>query len=69
MRKLGIIIAAIMVAAVGFFAWRKQKDERAIDLELAKRSRGLDAPDMDETFAHEITPADPVQALRNGGAV
>jgi hypothetical protein len=70
MRKLPLIIAAIMTAAIGFFAWRRQKEDAELDRALSARRRHLDNPEMDEDFAHQVTNSDQVaQAFRNSGAV
>jgi hypothetical protein len=69
MKRLALVLAALMTATIGFFAWLRAKDKANIDRDLSVRRRHLNAPDLDPDFAHDLTPADPVQAFRDGGAV
>jgi hypothetical protein len=70
MKKLALLIAAIMTAAIGFFAWRRQKEDAELDRALSARRRHLDNPEMDEDFAHQVSSADQVaQAFRNNGLI
>lgn len=63
------IVIALTLAGVGYFGWRKsQAARRDAKLEAEKRrlKAGLDNPEMDEGFAHQVAID---QAARDKGAV
>ena len=70
MNTIGVIIAVVFVVACIALALLSSRRYRQIEAEEKERAAGLDAPDMDEGFAHQIAPAPSIeQAARDKGAI
>jgi hypothetical protein len=69
LKALRWVVLAIIAVVAWLAASRRRRAEIALGYAIQKRKAGLDKPGMDEDFAHQVTPADPVQAFRNGGVV
>lgn len=76
MSDLAYIGGAIAVAFIGIviliavFGRKSTKTVIGLERQEAVLAKGLDAKDMDEGFAHQLTPAPSIeQAARDKGAV
>lgn len=50
MKKLAILIVAVVTGIIGFFAWRRQKADDALDYAVDALRPGLDKPGIDEVW-------------------
>jgi uncharacterized protein YxeA len=58
MKKLAVLIVAIVTAIAGLFAWKRQKADDALDYAVDALRPGTDKPGIDETWLHEQRAAE-----------